>query len=200
MARRAMAQDTASKRRERHLFYAWPRRFSVTLVSATSVLACDLGPRPGDTSGVQQQAEWAWQGRIVADTDATLTLVRLRIDTTGVTERHDVLLARYDFDPVTTSAGDEYALTLALDLGNARALPVLTPLPLGLPGGVPAIATAHCLCAPLAPDSVRGQLEIRQRGLRQLTMRVDATFYFTQWRDSSQHVTYRLRQSLFGVH
>ena len=156
--------------------------------------------RPGDTTGVQERADWAWRGRIVADTDAALTLVRLRIDTVGVMERHDVLIARYDFDPVTTSAGDEYSLTLALDFANARALPVAKPIALGIAGGLPAIATVNCLCAPLKPDSVRGYLQIRQRGLRQLTMRVDATLWFTQWRDSTQRVSYRLRQSLFGVH
>lgn len=150
--------------------------------------------------GEQRQAAWEWQARLVADTDAALTLVRLGSDTTGVRERHDVLIARYDFDPVTTSAGDEYSLTLGLDLGNARTLPLRQPLPLGVPAGVPAIATVNCLCAPLKPDSVRGALLVRQRGLRQLTMRIDATLYFTQWNDSTRHTTYRLRQSLFGVH
>jgi hypothetical protein len=149
---------------------------------------------------VQQRAEWAWYGRLVFEADSALTLVRLRIDTTGVTTRHDVLLARYDFDPVTTSAGDEYALTLGLDLGQARELPVTTPIPLGVQGGIAAIGLVDCLCTPLKPDSVRGLLEIRQRGLRQLTMRIDATLYFTQWHDSAKRTTYRLRQSLFGVH
>jgi hypothetical protein len=186
-------------RRDR--FYASRGRFSWAFFCATVFMTgCELIERPGDTTGVQERAEWAWRGRIVADTDDALTLVRLRIDTTGVTERHDVMIARYDFDPVTTSAGDEYSLTLALDLGNARALPVGTPIALDVPGGIPAIATVNCLCAPLKPDSVRGYVEIRQRGLRQLTMRVAATLWFTQWHDSTQRVPYRLRQSLFGVH
>lgn len=162
--------------------------------------ACELMPRPDDTTGVQQQAAWAWQGRLVADTDAALTMVRLRIDSSDVTERHDVLIARYDFDPVTTSAGDEYALTLGLDLGNARALPLNAPLALGVPDGIPAIGTVHCLCTPLKPDSVRGWLVIRQRGLRQLTMRIDATLHFTAWDDATRRTSYRLRQPLFGVH
>ena len=200
MARKTIAEHSMDPVGRRDRFYASPGRFSLTVCALTLFQGCDLGPRPGDTSGEQRQAAWEWHGRLVADTDAALTIVRLRIDTTGVTERHDVLIARYDFDPVTTSAGDEYSLTLALDFGNARTLPLRQPLPLGVPGGLAASATVNCLCAPLKPDSVRGQLVIRQRGLRQLTMRIDATLYFTQWNNSSRRATYRLRQSLFGVH
>jgi hypothetical protein len=162
--------------------------------------ACELVPRRDDTTGEQRQAAWAWQGRLVADTHAALTMVRVRIDSSDVTERHDVVVARYDFDPVTTSAGDEYALTLGLDLGDARSLPLNQPLALGVPGGIPAIGTVTCLCTPLKPDSVRGTLVIRQRGLRQLTMRVNAMLYFTAWEDAARQVAYPLRQPLFGVH
>ena len=75
-----------------------------------------------------------------------------------------------------------------------------TPIPLGVSGGLPAHGTVACLCAPLRPDSVRGWLVIRQRGQRQLVMRVDAVLHFTQWGDSTQHAKYELRQPMFGVH
>jgi hypothetical protein len=35
--------------------------------------------------------------------------------------------------------------------------------------------------------------------VRQITARVDATLYFTAWQDSSAHVSYILRQRLYGV-
>jgi hypothetical protein len=99
-----------------------------------------------------------------------------------------------------TGLGDEHALTLGLDLGRARELPVGRPLALGVPGGLPAYGTVTCLCTPLRPDSVRGTLVIQQRGLRQLVMRIDAVFHFTQWNDTTQHAAYPLRQLVFGVH
>jgi hypothetical protein len=183
-----------------HLFYASPRRFSLTLLTSTTfVVNCDVLPRDSDTQGNQRAAAWAWSGRLVADTDAALTLVRLRIDSAGATERHDVLLARFDFNPMS-GLGDEHALTLGLDLGQARELPVGTPLRLGTPDGIAAFGTVTCLCSPLRPDSVRGWLVIQQRGLRQLVMRIDATLHFTQWNDSTQHAAYPLRQLMFGVH
>jgi hypothetical protein len=173
----------------------------LTVSSVTSLLAagCELIPRAGDTEGVQRTAQWEWRGRLVVDTDPELTLVRLRVDTTGVRERHDVVMARFDFDQLAGS-GDEYSLTLGLDLENARALPVNEAVPLGVAGGVAAFATVTCLCSPLRPDSVRGSLVIRQRGLRQLVMRLDAQLHFTQWADSTRQVSYPLRQPVFGVY
>lgn len=172
----------------------------MTWWTATSlVFGCDTAPRATDTLGQQRAATWAWSGRLVADTDAALTLVRLRIDSAGVTGRHDVLLARFDFNPMA-GLGDEHALTLGLDLGRARELPVGTPLALGVAGGLPAYGTVTCLCTPLRPDSVRGTLVIQQRGLRQLVMRIDAVFHFTQWDDSTKRAAYPLRQVIFGVH
>ena len=135
----------------------------------------------------------------MADTDTALTLVRLRIDSAGVTERHDVLLTRFDFNPMT-GLGDEHSLALGIDLGRARELPVGTALRLGGPDGLPAYGTVTCLCAPLRPDSVRGWLVIQQRGLRQLVMRIDAVLHFTQWADTTRHAAYPLRQRIFGVH
>jgi hypothetical protein len=152
-------------------------------------------PRPGDTQGVQGAGRWDQHARIVVDTDPRYTVVHLRVDT-SLAERHDVLLARYDFDP-SEGAGDEYALTVALDLGDARQLSAGKAYALGDPRH--AYATVSCLCTPLRPDSVRGTYTMQTRGLRQLAGRVDAMLYFTAWSDSSRHATYRLRQRIHGV-
>lgn len=163
------------------------------------VAGCDPTARPGDTTGEQRAARWEWHGRLVAETDSSLTLTRIRIDS-GLPERHDVLLVRYDFDPTLSSAGDEYSLTVGLDLGLARDLPMGEPLPLGEPpAAISAVATVTCLCRPLRPDSVRGTLTIHQRGIRQITARIDATLHFTAWHDPSVHAVYPLRQRLYGV-
>jgi hypothetical protein len=155
--------------------------------------------KPGDTQGEQLSGRWEWRGRLVTETDPTLTLVRLRIDTAGIRERHDVVLTRFDFDP-GAGAGDEYSLTLGLDLGVARDLPLREPLELGPPPArVPAFGTVTSLGTPLRTDSVRGTFVLGQRGLRQLTGRVDARFYLTAWHDTSAHATYELRQKIFGV-
>jgi hypothetical protein len=53
-----------------------------------------------------------------------------------------------------------------------------------------------CLCRPLKPDSVRGTFTLATRGLRQITGRVDATLYFTEWNDAARHVTYPLHQRI----
>jgi len=160
--------------------------------------ACDPYERADDTAGEQLAARWEWHGRLLVETDSSLTHTRIRIDS-GAAERHDVLLARFDFDPAY-GAGDEYSLTLGLDLGIARDLPLNEPIPLGPPPGrIPAAATVTCLCRPLRPDSVHGTLTIHQRGMRQITARIDATLHFTAWQDSSAHVTYVLRQRLYGV-
>ena len=173
------------------------RRFCLTLPSFLA--ACELLPQKGDTEGVQLAARWEWSGRLVVDTDPALTIVRLRIDTAAGGERHDVILARFDFDPAY-GAGDEYSLSVGLDLGRAKELPVNVLLTLGPPPGqVPAYGTVTCLCRPLRPDSVRGTLTILQRGLRQITARIDARLHFTAWDDSSAHVVYPLRQKFFGV-
>jgi hypothetical protein len=67
------------------------------------------------------------------------------------------------------------------------------------PARIPAFATVTCLCPPLKPDSVGGTFLLATRGLRQLTGRVDARLYFTEWHDSSLHVTYALRQRIDAV-
>jgi len=138
---------------------------------------------------------WDQHGTVVVQPDPRYTLVHLRVDT-NVTERHDVLLARFDFDP-SEGAGDEYALTIALDIGDARRLSANRPYPLA--DSIPAYATVACLCRPLRPDSVRGTYVVQTRGLRQLAGRIDASLYFTAWDDSATHAVYRLRQRIHGV-
>lgn len=196
-----MIHHRASSRLPRDRFYAPPGRFSSTLCLLTVVLiaGCDILPRPGDTQGDQEAAVWAQRGRLVVAPDTGLTLVRMRVDTLGVTERHDVLLTRFDFDP-SEGLGDEYAISVALDLGRVDTLAANRAYPLGpAPAGLPAYATVACLCRPLRPDSVRGTFEIHTRGLRQISGRIDATLYFTAWDDSTQHATFRLRQLIQGV-
>lgn len=160
------------------------------------VTACEILPRPGDTEGVQEAGRWDWHGRLSAETDDRYTLVRLRVDTTDQSSRHDVLLARFDFDP-SSGAGDEYALTIGLELGDAGRLEAGRAYRLG--AEVPAYGTVTCLCRPLRPDSVRGTYEMTTRGRRQLAGRIDATLHFTAWDDSTVHATYRLRQRIHGV-
>jgi hypothetical protein len=157
---------------------------------------CDILPRPGDTQGTQEKGEWHQHGRVVVDTDSRYTVVRLRVDTADVQRRNDVLLARFDFDP-SEAAGDEYSLTIALDIGDAPARTAYHPYSLG--DSIPAVATVTCLCRPLRPDSVRGTYTIQTRGQRQIAGRIDATLYFTAWNDRTVHATYRLRQRIHGV-
>jgi hypothetical protein len=158
--------------------------------------ACDMLPHAGDTQGDQRAGRWDWHARLNVETDDRYTLVRLKVDTTGVSERHDILSARFEFDP-SDGAGDEYALSIALEIGDARRLEANHPYPLGTE--IPAYATVTCLCRPLRPDSVRGTYTMSTRGLRQLAGRIDATLYFTAWDDRRVHATYRLRQRLHGV-
>ncbi len=156
--------------------------------------ACDPTSRPGDTLGAQSASRWEWHGRVTVRQDPTLTLVRLGLDTTA--GGGDVALARYDFNPAE-GEGDEYSLTLALDLGHARDLRQDVPYALGPPPArIPAFATVTCLCGPFKPDSVRGTFRLATRGLRQITGRVDATLYFTGWNDPARHVTYPLHQRI----
>jgi hypothetical protein len=158
------------------------------------LVACDPTTRPDDTLGLQSYAHWEWHGRIAATEDPTLTLARLSLDTTQ--GGGDVGIARYDFNPAV-GVGDEYSLTLALDLGRARDLRTNVPYPLGPPPSrIPAYATVTCFCRPLKPDSVRGTFRLATRGLRHIAGRVDATLYFTQWNDPARHATYSLRQRI----
>src|SRR6266700_3977541 len=86
---------------------------------------------------------------------------------------------------------------LTLDLENVRDLRQNVPYVLGPPPArIPAYATVTCLCRPLKPDSVRGTFTLATRGLRQITGRVDATLYFTEWNDAARHVSYPLHQRI----
>ena len=173
-------------------------RLTTSSLTILSLVGCDLFPRPGDTSGVQHAAKWYPHGRIVVDTDPRYTIVRLRADT-AVPDGHDVLVARFDFDPAP-GVGDEYSIALALDFAIARDLRTNTPYRLGpLPARIPAWATVTCLCRPLKPDSVRGTYVLSSGGMAQLTGRIDATLYFTAWADTAVHATYRLRQRIYAV-
>lgn len=163
---------------------------------AVAAAGCELLPRAGDTHGEQRASRWDQRGRLVVETDDRYTIVRLRVDTLGVTARHDVVLARYDFDP-SEAAGDEYALTIGLEIGDATALSAGRPYALG--SEIPAVATVTCLCRPLRPDSVRGTYVMETRGARHLAGRIHATLYFTAWDDSTTHAEYRLQQRIHGV-
>jgi len=171
---------------------ALPRRF--WLATLALLAACDPTSRLDDTLGLQSVARWEWHGRLVVEADSVLTLVRMAIDTTH--GGGDVALARFDFNPAV-GEGDEYSITLALDLEQVRQLRQNVPYALGPPPGrVPAYATVTCLCRPLKPDSVRGTFTLATRGLRQITGRMDATLYFTEWNDTARHVTYSLHQRI----
>ena len=158
------------------------------------LLACDEVSRPGDTLGAQSAGRWEWHGRVAVTQDPTVTVARLALDTMHGGD--DVALARYDFNPAE-GEGDEYSIMLALDLGRVRELRQNVPYALGPPPArVPAYATVTCLCHPLKPDSVRGAFQVATRGLRQITGRVDATLYFSEWNDPIRHVTYSLHQRI----
>lgn len=178
---------------------SFPGRFLSTLFILTT-LSCGYFPVRGDTEGDQQQAQWLTSARLVVDTDPHLTLIRLRSEPLDSTRGgHHLLLARLEFNP-TQGLGDEYALSIGLDLGDIRALERGTAYALGPPPRrIPAYATVTCLCRPLRPDSVRGTFTIVQRGIAQIIGRIDATLFFTAWDDSTRHATYRLRQRIDGL-
>ena len=156
--------------------------------------ACDPTSRPGDTRGYQSAARWEWHGRVSVREDTTLTMTRLSLDTTA--GGGDVGLARYDFNPAE-GEGDEYSLTLAFDLGRVRDLRPGVPYTLGPPPArIATYGTVTCFCGPMKPDSVRGTFLLATRGLRQITGRVDATLYFTEWNVPTRHVTYSLHQRI----
>src|SRR5256886_15436030 len=163
------------------------------LILVAGLTACEVLPQRGDQTGLPAGAQWAQHGHLIVERDPRYTIVRLRVDTTGITERHDVLLARFDFDP-SEAEGDEYELTVALDIGNVIRLAADHPSPLG--DSIPAYATVTCLCRPLRPDSVRATYTMQTSGIRQLAGRIDEQFYFPAWHDSTKHNLYRFRQTL----
>jgi len=125
--------------------------------------------------------------------------VRMRIDTRGPAAGGDVVHARYEFNP-TAAVGDEYALSLGLELGRVRDLRPGVRYSVGSTRAViPAHATVACMCRPLREDSIRGSFQLATRGLRQLTGRIDATVYLTEWNDAARHVAYSLNQRLDAI-
>jgi len=176
----------------------FPYGFPPRLLLLVPLLAgCELLPRPGDTQGEQNQALWTSAGRLVADTDPKLTVVRLRVDT-SLTGRHDVLLTKFDFGSPADGSG--YELTLGLDFRDTRDLTLGKAYTVGAArADIPAVATVACLCHPVRPDSVRGTYELERLGIAQITGHIDVTLYFTAWDDPGMHQTYRLKQRIEGV-
>jgi len=174
------------------------------VLAVLGLWACDGVSRSGDTTGVQTLGRWEWHGRLVVERDPRVTLVRMRIDTgagagAGAGAGGDVVLARYEFNP-TDAVGDEYALTVGLELGRGRNLRPGVPYSVGSPHAVsPAHATITCLCRPLQEDSIRGSFRLATRGLRQLTGRMDVTVYLTEWNDPARHATYSLHQRVDAI-
>ncbi len=160
---------------------------------------CEGGSRRHATLALQTLGRWEWHGRLVAQPDSHLTIMRIGIDTGGPTPGGDVVLLRYDFNPAV-GVGDEYAIVLGLDLGRARDLRTGVGYLMGPESGrIPAYAAITCLCEPLKLDSVRGTVTIATRGLRQLSGHVDATFFFRVWNAPSRHVTYFLNQRFDAI-
>jgi hypothetical protein len=123
----------------------------------------------------------------------------MRIDTGGPGPAGDVVLVRYDFNPMP-GVGDEYSIALGLELGRVRDLRTGVGYVIGPPPGrIPAYATITCLCEPLKLDSARGTVTLATRGLRQLAGHVDATLYFGEWNDPSRHSTYFLHQRFDAI-
>lgn len=162
-----------------------------------ALLACAGPSRRGDTTALQTLGRWEWHARLLRTDDSALTLERLRIDTT--TGGADVALLRYEFHPAG-GLGAASALTIGLDLTALRALRPGVSYPLGAPAAtVPAYATVTCLCPPLRSDSVRGTFLLVTRGMRQLTGRIDAAVYFSEWNAPTHHVTYALHQRFDAI-
>lgn len=165
-----------------------------------SFSACDGASRPGDTRGVQTLGRWEWHGRLVVEQDSGVTITRVSIDTAARDSGTggDVVLARFEFNP-SPAIGDEYAFTVGLDLGRVRDLSPGEAYPIGPGARIPAYGTIVCMCPPLRPDSLRGTFTLATRGMRQLTGRLDATLYLSEWNDPARHTTYSLHQRLDAI-
>jgi len=174
------------------------RALALSLLAVSALGACDGVSHSSDTTGIQTLARWEWHGRLVVTPDAHVTVVHMHIDTGG-RAGGDVVLARYEFNP-SSALGAQYALTLGLELGHARDLRPYARYPIGAASApIPAYATVVCLCRPLREDSIRGTFQLATRGLRQLTGRIDATLFFTEWNDPARHAVYSLHQRLDAV-
>jgi hypothetical protein len=122
-----------------------------------------------------------------------LTITRISADSGS----RDVLLARYEYDSAE-GLGDEVAINLGIDLGSVRDLRLNRPLPLGT-GGLATAFSVTCLCEPLRPDSVVGTITLVTRGIRQLTGRIDATLYSSEWNPPHRQATHVLHQRLDAI-
>ena len=201
-----MRQSRAQALPRWYPFHASSIRFSTLRLLLTvsfftvSSFGCDILPQKGDTEGEQQQAQWATTARLVVDTDPQLTIIRFRAESLDSAHGgHHVLLARFEFNP-SPALGDEYALNLALDLGDIRQVQRAVPYTIGPPPAqIPAFATVTCLCRPLRPDSVRGTFTLSHRGIGQMYGRIDASLFFTAWDDTSRHASYRVKQRIDGM-
>ncbi|HXQ28166.1 MAG TPA: hypothetical protein VN848_02755 [Gemmatimonadales bacterium] len=154
--------------------------------------ACAGASRRGDTTAIQTLGRWEWHARLARGEDSSFTIERLSIDTAAAGS--DVALLRYEFHPIG-GLGAASAVTLGLDLRALRTLRPGVSYTMGSASAtVPAYATLTCLCPPLRSDSVRGTFLLVTRGMRQLTGRIDAAVYLSEWNASDRHVTYALHQ------
>ena len=155
-------------------------------------VAC-FGSYRGDTEGFQRQGEWWTGARIATEVDSVLTLRRVA----AAPGEHDVLVAALDFNPSQDVLGDEYSLSIAIDIGPPKSLPVETPRALGGPDGLAVALGSRIGLGPiLRPDSVRGQFRLLGQGMMHTIARIDANLYFSDWDDSTKIVVERMRRRL----
>ena len=164
----------------------------LAVVAAPAVVAC-FGSYRGDTEGFQRLGEWWTDARIVVEEDSILTLRRV----VAVPGEHDVLIAALDFNPSQDALGDEYSLSIAIDIGPPKALPVETQRAIGGPDGLEAALGSRIGLGPiLRPDSVRGEFRLLGQGMMHTIARIDASLYFSDWDDSTKVVVERMRRRL----
>jgi len=163
-----------------------------TLAALATVAAC-FGSYRGDTEGFQRVGEWWTAARVVEEEDSVLTLQRVTV----APGQHDVLVAAIDFNPTRDALGDEYSLSIAIDIGPPGHVPVGQVQTLGGPDGLPAALGSRIGLGPiLRPDSVRGQFRLLSQGMMHTIARIDASLYFSHWDDSTKVVIERMRRRL----
>lgn len=167
-----------------------PKHRFLSLPVAAAVAAC-FGSYRGDTEGFQRRAEWWTGARIAVEDDSLLTIRRLG----AAPGEHDVMIAAFDFNPSPDVLGDEYSLSIAIDIGPPGAVPIEDPRPLGPPEGLEVALGSRIGLGPiLRPDSVRGEFMLISQGMMHTIGRIDAWLYFSHWDDSTRTVVERLRQ------
>ena len=171
----------------------------MTALLLAGLSACGGASRRGDTRGVQTLGRWEWHGTLLVRPDTAVTVVHMSIDTTPPDTGGDVVLVRDEFNP-TDALGDEYAVTLGLTLGRAHDLRPGVAYAVGGPSApIPGYGVVACMCRPLRPDSLRGTLLLATRGMRQLTGRIDATLYLSEWNAPTRHTTYPIHQRFDAI-